>query len=220
VQGGRGSKGNAFYGSPLAGHDRFVELTLRGSERITRDNGETWHYGSQTLVEIAMTGAQFAEFLTTPNSGMGTPCTITFLHGEGHIPGIDGSQMVSDIQGIVDSFTESQQEGIDELKALIDELEETLKPRAKPPNVKAREELLGRARKAHMEAVANRPFALEQFVRATENVAGAMKSEVDTFLTQSVHHLGVKALGEKLAAGIEGNLSDAVTKALTEGGDE
>lgn len=72
------------YGDPLPGHATFVTLTVkRGSVR--RDLGTDWHAGGEQILEINLSGEQFARLLTSMNVGDGVPCTIAWEAGKGRI---------------------------------------------------------------------------------------------------------------------------------------
>jgi len=77
---------NDLFGSTLS-HDNTVRITI--SEGVLyRDLNRDWFGTEGAIVEIELSPIQFSEFLTTPNQGVGIPCTIRYLQGKGSIKGV------------------------------------------------------------------------------------------------------------------------------------
>lgn len=71
----------SLYGSDFR-HQHFMRVSIRRSEHI-RGLSHDWYHGSmQSLIEVDMTEAQWAEFISAPNIGTGVPCTIDNFNGE------------------------------------------------------------------------------------------------------------------------------------------
>lgn len=207
---GGGGRGDVLYGSNLPAHDRSVTIRLLTSERRTASWGNVRYHGHRTLAEVSMSAAQFAEFITTPNTGSGTPCTIRYINGAA-VPEIDAESMKSEVVSITENFRRSQEQVNADLTALISSLIPALKGKLKAAE---RDDLIKTAERALREQVANQPFALHCFTESAEGVAASAKAEVDAFFTHAIHQLGLKALKEDVEASADAErLAETVSKA-------
>lgn len=60
----------------------FISVKLTPSRQV-QDGATTRAFSmGAPIFEVVMTEAQFAAFITTPNMGNGTPCTINYMQGE------------------------------------------------------------------------------------------------------------------------------------------
>jgi len=79
--------GGALHASDINHQQRIRIVIKRG--RHERDLSTDWYYSfGRSLVEIEMSHAQFAEFITSTGKGDGVPCTISEVAGE-MTPGIE-----------------------------------------------------------------------------------------------------------------------------------
>ena len=65
------------YGSDF-GHHHAVSITIRRSQ-LNRNLSHDWHFGREELIEVHLSEAQWASFVSSMNSGDGVPCTINHL---------------------------------------------------------------------------------------------------------------------------------------------
>jgi len=194
------------YGSALDHHQSFIRLGIRHSERhhsLYRD----WHFGKDTIVEVELSHAQFAEMITTPNVGTGVPCTIVFhttKPGPGMVPSIADS-MQTEAEKVVEGFKEGQAEIVERLKKQVTEGYALLDKKA--INKGDRDALREILDFVIREVESNRPFAVSQFQEAAEKVVTQGKAEIEAFTTMAVQSLGLKKLSElaALASGQDPN---------------
>lgn len=73
------STGTNLFQSDLTHHD-LVGIKIHGAKR-ERSLGQDWVYTKDAVIEIEMSLAQFASFVSSSGQGSGTPCTITWDHG-------------------------------------------------------------------------------------------------------------------------------------------
>lgn len=88
VSGGSG----ILYGSDFA-HHHHLEISIRPSRRVRGLSNDFYFANLDGYITVALSEAQWATFVSTPNSGMGTPCTLRDIRhlGEDHsrqVPGI------------------------------------------------------------------------------------------------------------------------------------
>lgn len=74
------------FGSDV-GHGQRMRITVHRAE-LKRDLSHDWIHPTDYLIEFEMSHAQFAQFITSPGKGCGTPVTLRSIAGQGHIPGI------------------------------------------------------------------------------------------------------------------------------------
>lgn len=83
------------YGSDFS-HQHYVTVTIHTSE-LRRDLARDWHFDRKELIEVAMSEAQWATFVSTPNR-QGPCCTLRSFNGE-QTPGLplrNSTQIFSD----------------------------------------------------------------------------------------------------------------------------
>lgn len=69
-----------FYGSELP-QSHYIKIELNSSE-VNRDLSKEWYFARKILARLRMSSGQFAELITSLNTGSGTPCTIEYLAGQ------------------------------------------------------------------------------------------------------------------------------------------
>lgn len=193
---------NKLYGSALDRHEGYMTISIRHSERY-HDLSRDWLYGHGEIIEVALSAAQFADLITTPNIGMGVPCTLQFHSSEpgpGNVPGIDW-ETETEARKVVDGFKKRQTDFVKTLKAMVKRGKALLDK--KSVNKGDRESLRDILDHVLREVESNRPFIIKQFQEAAEKVVSQGKAEVEAFVTQAVTRLGLTKLSElqALAAG-------------------
>jgi hypothetical protein len=73
--------GNANLFDSEVKHMHYISIRLKNAHRVIEGTHE-FLSGDREIVEIFMTEAQFAQFLTQPNQGDGVACTIHFSAGD------------------------------------------------------------------------------------------------------------------------------------------
>jgi len=75
------------FGSEVS-HQHFISITISEARRVV-DEPREFVMSDRELVRIAMTQAQFAEMITSPNRGSGVPCTIERFTGDAGQPWVN-----------------------------------------------------------------------------------------------------------------------------------
>ena len=65
---------STLFGSDI-GHDNRVRIEICRA-RLDRSHGRDWIFPRETVVDVEMSHAQFAQFITSSGKGDGTPCTL------------------------------------------------------------------------------------------------------------------------------------------------
>lgn len=182
-----GSSGRLFGSELESGH--FIRLTLCPGEEHWHLHEKRYMSTSKTLVEVDLTASQFAELITTLNSGCGVPCTVRRVNGVEQPNFIDEDTLSNKIKADLADDVKTITGLVNQLKA---EAQATLD-----------ESGLGKARKEKVmeliyriqrEVSANMPFVLDQYTEAVDKVTASVKAEVDSFVTHVTTQLGIESL--------------------------
>lgn len=182
--------GQRLFGSSTSHGHYFVLRVLRG-RRIASARGERFFEDARaSIVEIAMTAAQYIDMMTTPNSGSGTPCTI--LRVEGISMDEPPPDMGSELKVIHTSFTEEVQDVQKAMKTALADIETIL---AKKSLTNADKEAIRRiVWKADRLLSDAAPFVLKIFGETAERMASKGKMEVEAFLKLVLERAGIKSI--------------------------
>ena len=181
------------FGSSLRNHMNIVTLTIREGTRYTRF-GEDHVMGHNEVVKVELSSAQFAELLTTMNSGSGIPCTIKH-RGNGSIENPPNDKV--EVDRAQDSFKEKMSDFVQEMEAKEEEIAKVLDK--KTINKGDRKVIYGMVTRILQEVKSNRPFALDQFNEAAERVTTAAKAEVEAFVMNTITKTGLKQLKQMVS---------------------
>lgn len=170
-------------------HQHYINISLYPAE-LNRSLSRDWvfPYRSMPIVEIALSEAQWATFVSSHNIGEGTPCTIESVEGA-HRPRLPAPHSRSD------QFKMEADETLQSAVRSIDSLAEMIKELGLPP--KKAEALMAHANKARQTLSSNLPFVAKQFEKHVETTVESAKTEVNAYATQVLMRTGLEALGVK-----------------------
>lgn len=172
------------YGSDFT-HHNFVQIEIMHSE-LNRDLSTDWHFARKQIVQLAVSEAQWATFVSSLNVGGGVPCTLEYLPGEAvpRLPERKSYHLYSDeAAGKVDSAVKA----LERLRAKIVDESSKLPKRAQA-------ELLEPIDKAIRELSSNMTFVKKQFDEHVEGMVEKAKVEVNAYATNLMMRAGVAAL--------------------------
>jgi hypothetical protein len=169
--------GATLFGSDFR-HQHYVVIRVQHAH-LTRGLSND-HVGSEgaPIVEVALSEAQWATFVSTMNIGIGTPCTIQRL-GVEEVPRIERVEERRERYGI--EVNEKLQEAIDAVTELRDSA----------PNKRMR----SLADVALLRLTDSLPWVAKQYAEHAENVTEKAKVEVSSYVTQAIQRAGLQALG-------------------------
>lgn len=155
-------------------HQHYVTITIGEAEQHRR-HSETYVHGSiRGLIEVSMSEAQFAQFITSMNVGSGAPCTLTWVNGQYRSPppaDINTRETFeSEVKAKADKVGWNLKEGIAEVKSLLD------KGKANKGELKVALEKLETAQR---ELVSNMPFLMKQFAEGVEKLTERAKMDLN-----------------------------------------
>ena len=166
-------------------HQHTITLTIKRAVNNRHLNND-WFHGEEQLIEIELSGAQYAEMISSFNMGDGVPCTIRQFDKH--------SYPDPPYESPVDVF---QREFSAKMKNLGKEcesvIEDAVKMLTEKPSIgKADREFLIKAIDRLVSQVSsNVPFVSQQFNESMENTVAQAKSEIETFLTNKIMSLGI-----------------------------
>lgn len=173
------TRGATMFGSPIR-HNAGVSITVHTAVENLMLHGE-WHHAQDILVQVNLSEAQWASFVSTLNVGSGVPCTIDYRRG-GELqqaPGIDD-----------ESFTEKREADIERSVARdmekLTEAYQALVKLSKKQSIAKRdlEPILTLMIQAVGHAPGNYAFAAKRVTEHTEAAVTAAKAEITSFVTQ------------------------------------
>jgi hypothetical protein len=183
----RVSGGKILYGSDFQ-HNQFIRLTVRRSS-LTRELANDWYHGGNELIEVDMSEAQWATFVSSFNIGFGVPCTLCHVKGE-HTPRLpDPKSRTEQFGGEATERMERSMEALAELREAIEGLN---------LSVKAKKELLDKVATASRNVKPNVEFVAQQFGEYMETVVQHAKVEINAYATHAVQQVGLNALQGKM----------------------
>lgn len=174
-----GPAGVAMYGSDFA-HGEGVGITIRRSQ-LHRGLSKDWPMGRDELIEVHLSEAQWATFVSTLNVGQGVQCTLRHIDRE-------------PIPGIVEPPRRKEQFR-NELKERLAEAIKTLESLAPLVEDGKKVPLREAVRSLKQQLESSLPFVADQFNEHIETVTEHAKIEVSAYLSNAVQRAGFKALG-------------------------
>lgn len=187
--GGGGGGGQVLFGSDFR-HDGFVRIAIRKAH-LTRDISHDYIHGSGrgTLIEVDLSEAQWATFVSTMNVGEGVPCTLESLDNKDIPEIVPDTDRRDQLRGEID---DTMQDAIKAIEAVRDAA----------PNKKLRD----LAETALRELNANLPYVAKSYDEHAEVTVERAKMEVAAYVARQIQRAGLKALGadEPLLELIEG----------------
>jgi len=193
---------SVLYGSDFR-HNASVRIRIARSKN-RRNLSHDWHHAEQELIEVEVSEAQWATFISSMNTGDGTPCTILQVQGE-QMPGLpDPIDRSKQFAGELDGKLRGC---VGELRGMIAAMDSMGLPKGKTAALR---ELL---EKIDRELTANLPFVADSFGKHVEKTVEKAKQEIHGYMQGVVNRAGIAALkGEPLPLQIEARNDDDKTR--------
>lgn len=178
------------FGSDL-GHNQRIAIQI-STAKLHRDLHHDWIHSDKNLIELEMSHAQFARFITSNGNGSGTPVTITWLKDVGSIPAI---------KNIQSKYETNRQEIKDSARAAADGMAKSVAKlgvmieSGKLSKKELRE--LWHAMKCQAENLpSNMAFAVESAEKALEQATSDAKIEIESYIQMTAQRLGLRHIGD------------------------
>lgn len=174
------------YGSDFL-HQNFVIVRIHRSQ-LNRELSRDWHFATDELVEVALSEAQWATFVSSMNQGSGVPCTIQWVRGEGHMPSIP-LRVEEDVTR--EEFSRKARQTAAHVAAAIEEIEGEIGASLSKAK---REKILARLTRLRRDLDDSMPFIARSFDEHMETTVEKAKVEVNAYVQAAVMRAGLTAL--------------------------
>jgi hypothetical protein len=172
------------YGSDFE-HQHYVTVSISGS-RLVRNLSNEWHFAGKELIEVALSEAQWATFVSSMNVGSGVPCTLQ------HVAGYATPQLAPPKKPS-EKFSEDMEQTMAELREELTTLADALTD-GNVGKTKAKE-IQKKLRWLSERLTNNTEFVANQFDEHMEKTVEKAKVEVNAYVTGMVQRAGLDALG-------------------------
>jgi len=180
------------HGIPLYGSSskfkEVIKLSISHSE-YHRSLHRAWYFPKDTIVEVEMSPSQFAEAITSLNSGSGTPVTIKRIEKDWKIP-------EPPFKDERDLFHKEFNEDVQEIFNKTDDMIQTATDMLEQKTVskKALNALIGKLAMIRQDIESNMPFLAKSFNEHIDKTVSSAKVEIETFIEHKIHNAGLEAL--------------------------
>lgn len=165
-------------------HQHYITVSIRASQ-LHRSHSHDWSFGRQELIEVAMSEAQWATFISSLNTGSGTPCTLQHHNGE-LTPGIPSPPKASE------KFSRDMRETIGEIQ---DELRSLAASLPDGPIGKTRSRALqDQIKRLASRLTSSTSFVADSFDEHMERTVEKAKVEINAHVSNVVTRTGLNAI--------------------------
>jgi hypothetical protein len=180
-------------------HQHYITLRIFTAEETER-YGVTDAFPKEEIIEIAMSEAQFARFVTTPNLGCGTPCTIESVrvppslreYAGKHLPTIEKEDIRETHRDEIESVCRQRLEELGQVQAQIRQW----RIDKHRPTMAELDDLTNQL--AGMHLANNFGFLQQLLEEHMEKTIEEARTEIEAHVMQVVNQLGFDELGRRL----------------------
>lgn len=184
------------YGSDFD-HQHYVTITIRPSV-LHRGLNHDWAYGgSREYIEVALSEAQWATFVSAMNTGHGVQCTLQHRDGK-DVPQIPRPK---------DRQAQFNAEANDKLNSTVEALKQLAQAIENTSlSQKSKKELLRKLNHILQDLGPNLKYVAKCFAEHVEGVTEHAKIEVNAYIQARISRAGIAALsGDKPILMLEGD---------------
>ena len=183
------NRSQPLFGSSI-GHRNTIQLTIK-SASVDRKLHHNWFHGEKELIKIEMSSNQFAELITSLNMGDGIPCTLRRVNGQIMEPPPYKDQR----KKFEDEFENDVKEVGKKLSSLYEKFQTLLNEKAPK---RAYREFADILRMLAQDVNSNIPFVQSSFNEAIDKTVIEAKCEVESFVLNKIHNLGLEGLKDEM----------------------
>jgi hypothetical protein len=158
-------------------HQHYVTIKISGARR-QRDLNRDWIGEEETEIEVSMSEAQWASFVSSINT-TGVPTTITYKKGEEDIPGMPYEPRLQESMDEVHGAT-------DKAMARVREAFFAYKEKKNVANLRSLEAAIA-------NAPSNMEFAATSLSEHAENVVQRARADIEAMVWAKAERLGIEA---------------------------
>ncbi len=167
-------------------HQHYITVSITRSE-LHRNLSRDRHFGTEEVIEVALSEAQWASFVSSMNIGSGVPCTIARHEGK-LIPGLPSPQNPAH------QFKAEIEKTMADIQAALGSLASDLDgPMSKTKVAELRKELEWLSHRL----TGSTGFVADKFDEHVEHTVERAKTEINAYTTALVMRTGLEALQGK-----------------------
>jgi len=171
------------YGSDFS-HNAFMKITISKSE-LHRNLSRDWHFGTDEIIQVSLSEAQWATFVSSPNVAAGVPCTINHVQYE-RMPALPAPQ--NRVDQFQDEVNERLKDSLEEIARVEQEIDAMALPKTKA------EKLKGSLRFLRQKLRDDLPFVAECFSAHMEETVEKAKTEMHGYIAGTLQRAGLEAI--------------------------
>lgn len=175
-------------------HQAYMVVRICRSQ-LMRGLNRDWHFGREELIEVALSEAQWATFVSAPNVGSGVPCTLKHINGV-QVPQLPEPKARADQFG--KEVQQTLNESLADLDGLLARIDDMGLPKGKASTIK------DSIRTARSRLSGTLPFVAKQFDEHMEGTVERAKAEVHGYMTGTLMRAGLSTLSEDQPLRLEG----------------
>lgn len=175
-----GGKGAVLYGSDFR-HHHWVTIQVHESD-LHRTNNHDWPHARKELINVSLTEAQWARFVSAMNTGDGAQCTIERVDGV----------LRPDIDALPDRSNQFREELRDDLADAIKRVDE-LKAKVESGKT-SKKDLLDALHMIRLRIDDNVPYVARSFDEHMEQAKEKARIEINAHVTATIQRAGIAAI--------------------------
>lgn len=180
--------------SPLFGtsvkHGDKIRMYLRHGA-IERSLNNDWYTATGEIACVEMSYSQFAEAITSMNSGSGVPVTIKYLNGQK----MDDCPYVDKRKQFENEFSDKLNTVNDDVNKLIDDITALFNEK-KTLTLKDKTAIMTKLYTIQQNIGTNTAYVYEQFNEQMEKTIAEAKGEIELFFQNKIHAFASTGLVE------------------------
>ena len=167
-------------------HNSTIRLRIKRADHQRHLNHD-WYHSYENLIEVEMSALQWAEAITNMN-GSGTPCTLRYYNKD-----VIVGEKIDNKRVQIDKEFDDRVKSINkDVNKLINEATTILN--SKTIKASDRNQLTNLLNRISQDLNQNIPFIKEQFTEQMDKTVSEAKCEVESFVAQKIHSLGLESL--------------------------
>lgn len=172
-------------------HQHYICISIGRASKHRSHANDRMFSSCRKVVEVYLSEAQFARFITNPMDGNGTPCTIRNVTGT-FMPEPPGGDEVERFHADIEKDAVKAAAGIDEALKFAESLLD--KPTVSKQD---RNKLIGMIRSSQMSIIDSMPFVVQQMRERMEKVVADAQTEIEAHINNVIINTGLKAIAEQ-----------------------
>lgn len=168
-------------------HQHYMVIRIHRTEHVRSLSGDRYHESRLPIVEVALSESQWATFVSSPNVGAGSPCTIQFTEKDGPIP-----QILKEPK--TDQFAGDIKKDLQDMLDAITEMERVWEDQQTKVSASVRAIMKEQLRVLRARASDGMPFVAKRFDEHMEKTVDKAKSEVHAYIQNTLAGAGLEAL--------------------------